>query len=136
MPQKKRQETGRNRGGGLARILKASPIEQIRIKDVNDMSEQKRIEYAKNMSEEKVKNTYKLESAVGCAVYRAIGKGHGLFTILSEDDVFLGSSIKTSLINALEKKKKYTTNLKGEKSPVYGIFRDDQIIISALIPVK
>jgi len=36
----------------------------------------------------------------------------------------------------LEKKKKYTTNLKGEKNPLYGIFRDDQIIISALIPVK
>lgn len=121
---------------GLAKILKAFPIKQIRIEDANDMSEQRRIEDVKNMSEKQIKDKYKLKSAVGCAVYRAIGKEHGLSTILSEDDVFLGSNIKTSLVNAMKRKKKYTTNLNGEKKPVYGMFRDDQIIISALVHIK
>jgi len=108
---------------GLVKILKAIPLEQTEIEDTN-------------MFIKKVRNKHKLENAVGCAVYRAIDKGHGLFTILSQNDVFLGNNLKIQLENAKERKKKYTTNLKGEKSPVYGTFRDDQIIISALIPVK
>ena len=133
---------------GLAKILKAFPIKQIRIEDANDISEQKRIENVKNMSEEQVKDKYKLESAVGCAVYRAIGKEHSLSTILSEEDVFLDSSIKTSLVNAMKRKQEYTANPKGEKdsiherfrddqiSLIYGMFKNSQIIISALVNVK
>jgi len=95
--------------GGLARILKAFPVRKIKPR---------------------------FKNIEGFAVYRRIDKDHGLFTILSQNDVFLGNNSKIQLENAKERKKKYTTNLKGEKSPVYGIFRDDQIIISALIPVK
>ncbi|PIN78994.1 hypothetical protein COV14_01445 [Candidatus Woesearchaeota archaeon CG10_big_fil_rev_8_21_14_0_10_33_12] len=108
---------------GLAKILKAIPLEQIRVEDTN-------------MYEKKVRNKYKLESAVGCAVYRTVDKDHGLFTILSQNDVFLGNNSKIQLENAKKRKEKYTTNLKDEKNPVYGMFRDDQIIISALIPVE
>ena len=121
---------------GLVKILKAFPIKQIIIEDAEDMSEQKRIKYVKNMSEKQVKDKYKLENAVGCAVYRAIGKGHGLSTILSEDDVFLGGNLKISLVNAMERKEKYTTSPNGEKNSVYGMFRNDQIIISALVHIK
>lgn len=108
---------------GIVKILKAVPLEQIEIEDVN-------------IYEKKVRNKYKLESAVGCAVHRTIGKGHGLSTILSESDVFLGNNSEIQLDYARKRKEKYTTNLKGEKSPVYGNFRDDQITISALIPVE
>jgi len=107
---------------GLAKILKAVPIEQMGIEDAKKIS--------------------------GYAVHRAIDKNHSLFTILSEEDVFFGSSLKTSLVNAVEKKEKYTTNPKYDKDSVYkkfrddqinlvyGMFRNDQIIISALVYVK
>lgn len=108
---------------GLVKILKAVPLEQIEIEDVN-------------IYEKKVRNKYKLESAVGCAVYRTIGKGHGSSTILSESDVFLGSNPEIQLDYARKRREKYITNLKGEKSPVYGMFRNDQVIISALVNVK
>jgi len=94
--------------GGLARILKAVPV--------------KRINRLKNIK--------------GYAIYRTTDKDSDLFTILSQNDVFLGSNSKIQLKNAMKRKEKYTTNLKDEKNPVYGMFRDDQIIISALIPVE
>jgi len=94
---------------GLARILRAFPIRKIRPRPKN-------IE--------------------GFAVYRTTDKDYNLFTILSQDDVFLGSNPKIQLKNAMKRKEKYTANLKGEKNPVYGMFRDDQIIISALVHVN
>ena len=95
--------------GGLARILKAVPVRKIKPR---------------------------LKNIEGYAVYRTIDKDHGLFTILSESDVFLGSNPEIQLTNALERKEKYITDLKGEKSPVYGMFKNSQIIISALVHVK
>lgn len=105
------EEEARNRQeqeGGLARILKAFPIRKIKPR---------------------------LKNIEGFAVYRTTDKDYDLFTILSQDDVFLGSNPEIQLKNAMKRKKKYTANLKGEKNPIYGMFRDDQVIISALVPV-
>lgn len=94
--------------GGLARILKAVPV----------------------------KKTNMLKNIEGYAVYRKTDKDYNLFTILSQNDVFLGRKPEIQLKNAMKRKEKYTTNLKGEKNPVYGMFRDDQVIISALVNVN
>jgi len=119
----RKQQTKEIKEGGLAKILKAIPLEQIGTEDTN-------------MYEKKIRNKYKLKSAVGCAVYKTIDKNHGLFTILSQNDIFLGSNPEIQLDYAKKRKEKYITNLKGEKSPVYGKFRNDQIIISALVNIK
>ena len=119
----RKQQTKEIKEGGLAKILKAIPLEQIGTEDTN-------------MYEKKIRNKYKLESAVGCAVHRAIDKNHGLFTILSQNDIFIGSNPEIQLDYAKKRKEKYTTNPNGEKNPVYGNFGDNQIIISALVNVK
>ncbi len=104
----KKQQIKEIKKGGLTKILKAFPV----------------------------KKTNMLKKIEGHAVCITTDKDNGLFKLLSENDIFLGSNPEIQLNYARKRKKEYITNLRGEKNPVYGMFRPDQVIISALVNVN
>ena len=110
--------------------------EEIRKREDKEKKEGKEGELVRILKAFPFKKANMLKNIEGYAVCITTEKDNDLFTILSENDVYLGSNLKIQLTKAMERKEKYRTNLKGEENPIYGMFRPDQVIISALVNVN